>query len=98
MAAALLLPRLLDRLEDRPVMLSAATVLGLALLAFAGVLFLSPTNPSTSSLIWPALLVAWAILGVGYSAVMTPSGRFAASFRTPSRPARRVRAQFGLSH
>ena len=98
MAAALSLPRLLDRLEDRAVMLSAATVLGLALLAFAGVLLLSTTEPSTSNLIWPALLVTWIILGVGYSAVMTPSGRL---LRRSAQPANRpavFAAQFALSH
>jgi H+ antiporter protein len=98
MAAALSLPRLLDRLEDRPVMLSAAVVLGLALLTFAGVLFLSPTRPSTSNLMWPALLVTWTILGIGYSAVMTPSGRL---LRRSAQPADRpavFSAQFALSH
>jgi H+ antiporter protein len=98
MAAALSLPRVLDRLEDRLVMLSAAVVLGLALLAFAGVLFLSPTKPSTSNLIWPILLVTWTILGIGYSAVMTPSGRL---LRRSAHPADRpavFAAQFALSH
>jgi H+ antiporter protein len=98
MVAALSLPRLLDRLEDRPVMLSAAVVLGLALLTFAGVLFLSPTKPSTSNLMWPALLVTWTILGIGYSAVMTPSGRL---LRRSAHPADRpavFAAQFALSH
>jgi len=79
-------------------MLSAATVLGLVLLAFAGVVLLSPTKPSTSGLIWPALLVTWIILGVGYSAVMTPSGRL---LRRSAHPADRpaiFAAQFALSH
>jgi len=98
MVAALLLPRLLDHLEDRPVMLSAATVLGLALLAFAGVVLLPPMKPSTSNLIWPALLVMWIILGVGYSAVMTPSGRLLRrSAHAADRPAV-FAAQFALSH
>src|SRR6266700_1907419 len=46
MAAALSLPRLLDRMEDRPVMLSAATLLGVVLLGFTGFVFLSPAKPS----------------------------------------------------
>src|SRR6266852_8182139 len=79
-------------------MLSAATVLGLVLLAFAGVVLLSPTKPSTSGLIWPALLVTWIILGVGYSAVMTPSGRLLRrSAHAADRPAV-FAAQFALSH
>jgi len=98
MAAALLLPRLLDRLEDRPVMLSAAAVLGMALLGFAGVMFLSPAKASTSNLIWPALLAIWTIMGVGYSAVMTPSGRLLRrSAHAADRPAV-FAAQFALSH
>jgi len=98
MAAALSLPRLLDRLQDRPVMLSAAMVVGPALLAFVGVVLLSPTKPSTSNLVWPALLVTWTVLGVGYSAVMTPSGRL---LRRSAHPADRpavFAAQFALSH
>src|SRR5713226_7592168 len=79
-------------------MLSAATVLGLVLLAFAGVVLLSPTKPSTSGLIWPALLATWGILGVGYSAVMTPSGRLLRrSAHAADRPAV-FAAQFALSH
>ena len=75
MLAALSLPRLLDRLQDRVVMLSAGLLLGVVLLGFTGAVILSPTKPSIESPIWPALLVTWIILGVGYSAVMTPSGR-----------------------
>src|SRR5229473_313438 len=98
MAAALSLPRLLDRLEDRAVMLPAATALGITLLGFAGVLLLSPAKPSISSPIWPALLVTWIILGIGNSAVMTPSGRL---LRRSAHPADRpaiFAAQFALSH
>jgi predicted MFS family arabinose efflux permease len=98
MAAALLLPQLLDRIEDHSVMLSAATLLGLVLLGFTGVAFRSPIKPSTDDLIWPALLVTWIILGVGYSAVMTPSGRLLRrSARAADRPAV-FAAQFALSH
>jgi H+ antiporter protein len=98
MAAALLLPRLLDHIEDRTVMLFAATLLGLVLLGFTAVVFLSPTNLSTDSPIWPALLVTWIILGVGYSAVMTPSGRLLRrSAHAADRPAV-FAAQFALSH
>ena len=98
MAAALLLPKLLDNMEDRPVMLSAAAVLGTALLGFAGIMFLSPTVPARASLVWPALLVTWIVLGVGYSAVMTPSGRLLRrSAHAADRPAV-FAAQFALSH
>ena len=98
MVAALLLPKLLDNIEDRPVMLSAAIVLGTALLGFAGIMFLTSAVPSRASLVWPALLVTWIILGVGYSAVMTPSGRLLRrSAHASDRPAV-FAAQFALSH
>src|SRR6267143_1007643 len=44
MAAALMLPRLLDRIADRAVMLTAATALGITLLGFAGVMSASPPD------------------------------------------------------
>jgi len=97
MTAALMLPRLLDRIADRAVMLPAATALGITLLGFAAVMSVSPPKP-TSPFLWPALLIAWTLLGVGYSAVMTPSGRL---LRRSARPADRpavFAAQFALSH
>jgi H+ antiporter protein len=98
MAAALLLPRLLDRIADRALMLPAATVLGVTLLGFAAVIFLSTSKPTPSNWIWPALLVTWIILGAGYSAVMTPSGRLLRrSAHAADRPAV-FAAQFALSH
>jgi MFS family permease len=95
MIAALMLPRLLDRIADRSVMLPAATALGMTLLGFAAVMFVAKP---TSHLIWPALSIAWTLLGVGYSAVMTPSGRL---LRRSAQPADRpavFAAQFALSH
>jgi MFS family permease len=94
MIAALLLPRLLDRLADRTIMLSAAGVLGTALLAFAAVSSMS----EAATWLWTALLPTWALLGVAYSAVMTPSGRLLRrSARAADRPAV-FAAQFALSH
>ncbi|WP_146688460.1 MFS transporter [Bradyrhizobium canariense] len=90
MTAALLLPKLLERVADRTVMLLAATALGVVLTAFAGVV-------SIGSL-WPGLLVAWTLLGVANSAVTTPSGRLLRrSVHPADRPAAFV-AQFALSH
>jgi len=92
MVAALVLPRLLDNVEDRPVMLGAAGVLVAGLLALAAQTFQPMADP------WIGLLVGWTILGVGYSAVLTPSGRL---LRRSSRPEDRsavFAAQFALSH
>ncbi len=91
MAAALLLPRLLDRLPDRPVMLSGACLMILSLLGLAG-------SIAASDLHWGALLLAWLIAGFGYSAVLTPSGRLLKrSAHAEDRPAV-FAAQFALSH
>jgi hypothetical protein len=69
--AALVLPRLLDRMADRAVMLPSAGMLGTALLGFAGMMSWS----GASALVWPTLLSTWTLLGIAYSAVMMPSGR-----------------------
>jgi predicted MFS family arabinose efflux permease len=69
MLAALVLPRLLDRLADRAVMIPAAGLLTVLLLILIVVLRAGHDQ------IWPALLVLWALMGVAYSAVQTPTGR-----------------------
>lgn len=91
MAAAMALPRLLDRLADRPVMLAGAGVIvagltGLALAILAG------------GWGWPVLLAAWLVVGLGYATVQTPSGRLLRrSSHAEDRPAL-FAAQFALSH
>jgi H+ antiporter protein len=91
MAAALILPRLLDRLPDRPVMIAGSCVMVTVLLALAVAL-------SALGLSWPMLLAAWLAIGFGYSAVLTPSGRLLRrSAHAEDRPAV-FAAQFALSH
>lgn len=91
MAAALTLPRALDVLPDRPVMFAGAalmvvTLFGLGMTTFA------------TDLGWPTLLGAWILIGLGYSAVLTPSGRLLRrSAHAADRPAL-FAAQFALSH
>ncbi|EMM6204878.1 MFS transporter [Pseudomonas aeruginosa] len=86
MLVALILPRLLDRLDDRKVMLAGGGIL------VAG-LFLGILLPS-----YPSLLVLWLLLGAGYSLAQTPSGRvLRRSSSTQDRPAL-FAAQFALSH
>ncbi len=104
MVSALLLPRLLDRWSDRALMIPAAVALGFILLGFAGAVFgLQPSQRSGSAAtapggLWPALLIAWTLLGIGYSAVMTPGGRLLRrSANAADRPAV-FAAQFALSH
>jgi predicted MFS family arabinose efflux permease len=104
MLAALLLPRVLDERSDRSVMLPAAGLLGAVLLGFAGLLIarVSASGLTFTTIafegVWPALLVAWALLGIGYSAVQTPTGRLLRrSAQAEDRPAL-FAAQFALSH
>lgn len=98
MVAALSLPRLLDRMPDRAVMLPSASALGFILLGFAAVMFLSKSAVVASNWMWPSLLVTWTLLGAAYSAVMTPSGRLLRRSAQPiDRPAV-FAAQFALSH
>jgi len=86
MLAALLLPLLLDRVPDRPVMLAGAGLLASGLLA----------GPMVGG--YASLLVLWFLLGVGNSAAATPTGRL---LRRSAHPADRpalFAAQFALSH
>jgi len=86
MVVALLLPRLLDRLPDRPFMLAGGGILGAGLL-------LGLTEPGLT-----ALLPVWFVLGAGGSLVLTPAGRLIArSAQEGDRPAL-FAAQFALSH
>src|SRR4051812_7614600 len=92
MLAALALPRALDYLPDRRVMLPAAGALGAALLAFTAVAW------SGGAGLRPALLVTWALLGLGYSAILTPPGRLLRSSAQPADRRALFAAQFALSH
>jgi MFS family permease len=86
MLAALLLPRLLDRVPDRPVMLNGGLVLavGLALAAVVDGFY--------------ALLGVWFVLGLGLAAVQTPIGRIVTRSGTPAERPALFAAQFSLSH
>lgn len=86
MMVALLLPRLLDSLPDRPFMLAGGVLLG-------GGLFVGLTEPNLL-----ALLLVWFILGAGSSLVQTPAGKLLRrSAHEGDRPAI-YSAQFALSH
>ena len=92
--AALTLPRILDRVTDRKVMLFAAGVLTVALAAMAAASILM----APGSAYWHVLLGGWLVMGVAYSACVTPSGRLLRrSASAEDRPAL-FAAQFALSH
>ncbi|MEO0991562.1 MAG: MFS transporter, partial [Pseudomonadota bacterium] len=91
MAAALVLPRMLDRFPDRGVMMSGALLMIAALLIFA-------IGVSAQGIHWGPMLAAWAVVGFGFAAVSTPSGRLLRrSSHAEARPAV-FAAQFALSH
>ena len=92
MGAAMVLPRVLERMADRPVMMMGAQglvvvalIMG-ALLAFDGL-------PG-----WTVFLLVWVMIGFLYASVLTPSGRLLRrSAHAEDRPAV-FAAQFALSH
>ena len=86
MLAALFLPKLLDTVPDRPVMLAGAAIL------IAGLLAASAVGSIRT------LLPLWCLLGIGYSIAQTPSGRLLRrSAHAEDRPAL-FAAHFALSH
>lgn len=93
MVVALAIPRVLDRLPDRPVMLVGAAALPIGLITTAGIVAV-PASGAT----WIALIVLWGLLGAATSLILTPSARLLrrASDET-NRPAV-FAAQFSLSH
>jgi H+ antiporter protein len=91
MLAALILPRLLDNRPDRPVMIVGAAVLVVVLLGLAALTVINGVE-------WYPLLAGWFVIGIGYSTVLTPSGRLLKrSAHAEDRPAVYA-AQFALSH
>ncbi|MAL80791.1 MAG: MFS transporter [Sneathiella sp.] len=91
MLAALLLPYLLDRIPDRTVMTAGGFVMISVLIALTAIV-------TSTGLSWPALLAAWFFVGLGYSTVLTPTGRLLRrSAHAEDRPAI-FAAQFALSH
>jgi H+ antiporter protein len=86
MVAALALPRLLDRFADRPVMLVGAGLLVVTMLA--------------GSLVggYGTLLALWFVIGIGYAATQTPTGRLIRRSSHPEDRPALFAAQFALSH
>ncbi|MFF6785218.1 MFS transporter [Streptomyces sp. NPDC012510] len=93
MVVALVLPRVLDRVPDRAVMLPGALSLGVV---FAGLGVV--TEVSGGSWRLPALLVVWAAFGAACSAVLTPAGRLVRRSVPPGERTAAFAAQFSLSH
>jgi MFS family permease len=86
MLAALVLPRVLERVEDRPVMMGGAGLIAVATALAAAI----------GSYGW--LLPIWFMLGAGYGAVLTPGGRLLRRSAHPDDRPALFAAQFALSH
>jgi len=86
MLAAFTLPRLLDRFADRPVMLVGAGMLVATMLS--------------GSLVggYGTLLALWFVIGIGYAATQTPTGRLIRRSSHPEDRPALFAAQFALSH
>jgi len=91
MLAALALPRLLEQVSERSLMLCGAALASAALMLFAAA-------SGTIGLGWLGLLATWFVTGVGYSAIQTPSGRLLRRSSTPEDRPALFAAQFALSH
>lgn len=93
MLAAFALPRLLERIGDRTVMLLAAAALSLGLGAMA---LMTVVVPAAS--FWGFVLGGWFVLGVAYSMSVTPGGRLLRRSANPEDRPALFAAQFALSH
>jgi MFS family permease len=86
MLAAFLLPRILERLQDRPVMIGGAALMvaGVALVPLVGNL--------------AGLIALWALIGSGFSLTQTPIGRIINRSAGEADRGAVFAAQFALSH
>ena len=91
MLAALILPRLLAKSSDRRIM-GAGALISLAALALLAV------KVQLVGLSLLSLIAAWLGIGVGYSTILTPSGRLLRRSATAEDRPAIFAAQFTLSH
>lgn len=93
MVIALGMPKLLDRLPDKRVMLTGGVALPILLLASAGVI-----GGMDGTAQWAMLLMLWAVLGAATSTILTPSARLLRRNSDESNRPAVFAAQFSLSH
>ena len=93
MLAALTLPRILDQVGDRPIMLGASAALTALLAALAAIRLAVPDER-----LWAFLLGGWFLLGFAYSMAVTPTGRLLRRSANPEDRPTLFAAQFALSH
>ncbi len=93
MIIALSLPRVLDRIGARPVMLSGAATL---IVGLSSAIALSTAGAGQWR--WGAAMAVWAVIGAGTAAVLTPTGQILRRSSQPADRAALFAAQFSLSH
>jgi len=86
MLAALGLPKILDRIADRPIMLLGAVMMAIGLAMMS-------RGPA-----FAAVLPIWFVIGFGWSMVQTPAGRVVNRSASPADRPAYFSAQFALSH
>ncbi|MQS37652.1 MFS transporter [Streptomyces katsurahamanus] len=89
--AALALPRVLDRIAARTVMVTGAGVLVGGTVAAAA---LAATGVTT----WTGTAIVWAVIGVGMALIITPTGKVLRASVEPNAIPETFAAQFSLSH
>jgi len=88
---ALALPRVLDRLPDRPVMMTGAAVLVVSIAA-------AVTMVATDTTAWTVTAPIWVVIGGGMALIVTPTGRVIRSSVDKAALPAAFAAQFSLSH
>ncbi|MGR2752915.1 MFS transporter [Agromyces arachidis] len=89
--AALALPRVLDRIAERTVMLTGAAVLSIATITAAGL-------TGAGIITWAGTAVLWLLIGAGMAMIVTPTGRILRGSVEAGRLPQVFAAQFSLSH
>ncbi|WP_405798093.1 MFS transporter [Streptomyces sp. NBC_01506] len=89
--AALVLPRLLDRIAARTVMLTGAAVLVVGTL---GAVALTVAELTT----WAVTAIVWTAIGIGMALIITPTGSVLRASVAPNAIPETFAAQFSLSH
>ncbi|MFK4067036.1 MFS transporter [Streptomyces sp. NPDC029674] len=91
LVAALVLPRVLDRVAARTVMMTGAAVL-------VGATTAAVTLIATGLVTWTATAIIWTVTGVGMALIITPTGKVLRASVARNAIPEAFAAQFSLSH
>ncbi|MFC9918163.1 MFS transporter [Agromyces binzhouensis] len=91
LVAALTLPRVLDRITERTVMLTGAALLSVATITAAAL-------TAAGVITWAGTAILWFVIGAGMAMIVTPTGRILRGAVEPAKLPGVFAAQFSLSH